>query len=95
MRNRRRSSIFVFAAVVVLLALGLGAEQSFVHTDDGCAVEIHCLACRLAVAGPAVVVAALDLAPRAVLVSTVPVAPQSADIERAPRTFAPRGPPLT
>jgi hypothetical protein len=35
--------------MLVLAAVCLGiAEQSFAHTDDGCPVEIHCIACRLA-----------------------------------------------
>ena len=95
MRKRGRSSTFVFAAVLVLLALGLGAEQSVVHTDDGCAVEIHCLACRSAVAGPAVVVSALDVVPGPVLVATLPARPQSRSLESPTRTSDPRGPPLT
>ena len=38
-----RVSALALLALTVLLALG-----AFVHTDDGCAVERHCLACRFA-----------------------------------------------
>jgi hypothetical protein len=38
-------------AALVLLALFAALAGSFVHTDDGCEVEQHCRACRLAVAG--------------------------------------------
>jgi hypothetical protein len=37
-------------AVLLLLVLAASAIGSFVHTDDGCAVERHCLACRTALA---------------------------------------------
>jgi hypothetical protein len=94
MRKGRHSSIFVLAAVLALFALGLGYEESFVHTDDGCAVEIHCVACRLAVSGTAVVAPALDLVPRAVLVSALAPAPEPTEHESGPRTSEPRGPPL-
>jgi hypothetical protein len=44
--SRRR---FLLIAVLVLAAVCMGvAEESFAHTDDGCPVETHCLACRLA-----------------------------------------------
>jgi hypothetical protein len=38
-----RLAALALLALAVLLALG-----TFVHTDDGCAVERHCLACRFA-----------------------------------------------
>ena len=44
--TRRR---FLLVAALVLAAVCMGvAEESFAHTDDGCPVETHCLACRLA-----------------------------------------------
>ena len=33
---------------------GAAVEPFVVHTDDGCAVEIHCLACRWAHAAAAI-----------------------------------------
>jgi hypothetical protein len=87
----------VAEALVALLALvGFGAslaDQAFFHTDDGCQVELHCLACRtasvvvttdLATGPPTLALAVSDLivlAPRS--------QPRSAD--RVP--VAPRGPP--
>jgi hypothetical protein len=35
-------------AVLLLALLAFVSAASFVHTDDGCQVEVHCLACRLA-----------------------------------------------
>jgi hypothetical protein len=38
---------WAFAASVLLLAAFAGAlAGDLVHTDDGCQVEIHCLACQ-------------------------------------------------
>jgi hypothetical protein len=45
----------LLAALLALVAFGAAVtEAAFVHTDDGCAVELHCLACRTAVSGVAV-----------------------------------------
>jgi len=47
MRAGRRT--LVLAALMLLASFGaLTLEEGFVHTDDGCAVETHCLACRWA-----------------------------------------------
>lgn len=45
---REKSGFRLKIAVSVLVALvGLFSLADFLpHTDDGCAVEIHCLACR-------------------------------------------------
>jgi hypothetical protein len=59
---RRRLVVF---AVLVLAAMCVGlAEESFAHTDDGCPVETHCLACRLATGTVAVLAAALPVLQR-------------------------------
>ena len=53
--TRRR---FLLVAALVLAAVCMGvAEESFAHTDDGCPVETHCLACRLATGTIAVLAA--------------------------------------
>jgi hypothetical protein len=44
----RRSAYL--CAVLALAALGAALVGLAEHTDDGCQVERHCLACRLAVA---------------------------------------------
>ncbi len=36
----------VVASVLLVAALAAGLAQDFVHTDDGCQVEVHCLACQ-------------------------------------------------
>jgi hypothetical protein len=60
---RRR---FLLVAALVLAAVCVGvAEESFAHTDDGCPVETHCLACRLATGTIAVLATAVAAAERA------------------------------
>jgi hypothetical protein len=44
--SRRRPLV----AVLLLVALAATTLGASVHTDDGCAVERHCRACRLALA---------------------------------------------
>ena len=45
----RRPAATALIAFVVLVCFGIGtfAASSF-HTDDGCAIELHCFACRWA-----------------------------------------------
>ena len=70
----------VFAVVALALLAGLGASfvDDWFHTDDGCFVETHCIACQRAVGSIGVV--GSDLAP--------PLALERADGIPAPRTFA-------
>ena len=59
MRSRLVRRRFLLIATLVLAAVSLGiAEESFAHTDDGCPVETHCIACRLATGTVAVLAAA-------------------------------------
>jgi hypothetical protein len=67
-----RRHLVLAAMVLAAMCVGL-AEESFAHTDDGCPVEIHCLACRLATGTVAV------------LASSVPVLQRTA--ERAERIW--------
>jgi hypothetical protein len=92
-RIRRPQKVTTFLALLVFL--GAFAEASYVHTDDGCPVELHCLACRLtlgtlAVAPPPVI------SPAAILIDlgAPALAPPQPLVESAPKTVAPRGPPL-
>jgi hypothetical protein len=36
---------WIVAAFLLLAVLGVFGQDAFFHTDDGCAVEIHCTAC--------------------------------------------------
>ena len=54
MSSRLRKRLKGTALLALLVFLGAFAEAAFFHTDDGCAVEIHCLACRLVLGTTAV-----------------------------------------
>jgi hypothetical protein len=47
MRARSRHGASRVTGVAMLAVLAALLLSDFVHTDDGCAVEQHCLACRL------------------------------------------------
>jgi hypothetical protein len=91
--GRRRTWAWIALAVLVCVSAAL-VEESFVHTDDGCAVEIHCIACRLAAGSTAVVSPAIVLP--AAMQTTAPVAAEgdSSRGEAAPRVAPSRAPPL-
>jgi len=88
----RRVSVTV--ALALLASLASGFLDEYVHTDDGCAFETHCLACQRHVGSVAVV--APSLATPVVLEAVgTPPAPPSGRVLPAPiRHEAPRGPPL-
>jgi hypothetical protein len=90
----RRWSVVLASVVLAAMCVGL-AEESFAHTDDGCPVETHCLACRLATGTVAVLAAALPIlqrtAERTERIWTVEVQPRGA---AAVATTPSRAPPL-
>src|SRR5687767_14548648 len=92
--GRPRTRAFRFVALALLLCAGLvAAQESLVHTDDGCAVEIHCLACRWAYSADAVFVAAPALLVLHDVVHAVVPAPGRPVSRTAIDVPAPRGPP--
>jgi hypothetical protein len=43
----RGRGLWAIAVLAILASFGLAvAEDAFLHTDDGCAVERHCATCR-------------------------------------------------
>ena len=45
MSSVRFRGFFAATALVLVAVLGLAAaEEGFLHTDDGCRVEVHCIA---------------------------------------------------
>lgn len=82
-----------YAAVLVLLAFAAGLAGAFVHTDDGCAVERHCGACRTALVNtgtlPAVATVVPAVQPAEGLIPTRHSAALSAPLA----TDSNRGPP--
>jgi hypothetical protein len=81
-----------------LALLGLSATtvvlEYLPHTDDGCAVEVHCLACRSAASQTARTTAVLVVPGPAQIVEILP-APALPDADgRKERPRPSRGPPL-
>jgi len=83
-------------ASLALWGLGFAdIEESFIHTDDGCAVETHCNACLLRL-GTASVGAAIRFTLPPILSRpepAIPAATPSHDDAAAPNVST-RGPPL-
>jgi hypothetical protein len=72
MKHARRRTLVVAGVLALVASLALAvAEQSLFHTDDGCAVEIHCVACRLVLGSVVVPQAALTFEPRLAPVAAV------------------------
>ena len=46
MLRRLQARWALTAALLLMAALGVAFAQDFVHSDDGCQVEVHCLACQ-------------------------------------------------
>lgn len=70
------------------------AEESFVHTDDGCAVETHCLACRLALGSTVVLALAITTPVRIDLAGFVSDEPSLVTRDGTARVGQSRAPPL-
>lgn len=78
----------------MLLGLAFATlEETLIHTDDGCAVEVHCNACLLGLGTHVVPAAAFSL-PRVVVVvdQVTPTEPPARE-EATPRRLPSRGPP--
>jgi hypothetical protein len=94
-RSSRTSRALILVAFMALVCMG-GAlyEESFVHTDDGCAVEVHCLACRLAAGTTAVVGPAIAVPVAGQVAGTLAPEPRIEVADAAPREAQSRAPPL-
>jgi hypothetical protein len=94
MSRRRRRPVQATLALLLVAGLGVVVLGGFSHTDDGCAVETHCLACRQALGSIAIVnptVPVLPVLPHLADVVTPAAIPATARalIRREPS----RGPP--
>jgi hypothetical protein len=96
MPTRRSARTLAFLALLTLVVFG-GAlyEESFVHTDDGCSVELHCVACRLVLGGASDLPTATVFTPAAVAVAAPPVPEPVARPTASPRLVQSRAPPVT
>ena len=83
-------------AALVLAWLGLTgvmSEASFVHSDDGCALETHCKACLLRLRTTGVVTVTFSLPEDWVAIAEVAPVPVAVPEDVAPRSVPSRGPP--
>jgi hypothetical protein len=89
----KRRCIAGVALAALLVFGGALAEASFVHTDDGCSLELHCLACRWVIGSTAVAAPAFVLV--AHVGAGVPVSepPEIAPAPSPVQSLASRGPP--
>ena len=96
MTLRRGSRLFAWTVLAAVLCTAVAVvETSFVHTDDGCAVEVHCLACRWSYSTTIVFAPA---PPSPALASTFEFVrrdPAEATVERSRSSAPSRGPPLS
>lgn len=96
MLRARSRSLCALAVLALVASLGLAlAEQALPHTDDGCALEIHCVACRLLLGSVVVAPTQLSLEPRLTLVGDVATPELFAPPIRARRASPSRGPPAS
>ena len=88
---RRAAALLLLVVVCAAVLLAPFAP----HTDDGCQTEVHCLACRTAVAGNAATTVDPGVSVALVLVGLAAIGPRPALAER-PASVAPsRGPPAS
>ena len=90
-RRSRRKRLLV--GVVLLLALAASIGLDFVHTDDGCAVERHCRACRVALAFAGAATPSVPIVPVAEPGEAVAPLPVAAPHDVTASTDGSRGPP--
>jgi hypothetical protein len=90
-RTRRMTAL----TLLVLAALiGADLEGSFLHHDDGCVVEIHCIACRLTLGSTAVLnVVAVNVGPALPVVGAVATPATGPLLHATLAALRPRGPP--
>lgn len=96
MKSSRRTTATTLVALALVTVVGMGLIEGYLpHTDDGCKVEIHCLACRWAMAST--VVSAPLAAPSLALelAGTIEGQTQGIPLERSADRPSSRGPPRT
>jgi hypothetical protein len=57
----RRRALIAIALLAIACLAGALVDESFIHTDDGCAFETHCVACLLSATSVVVASAAVSV----------------------------------
>jgi len=88
-----RRPVLVVVALALLAGLGAGFVDDWFHTDDGCVVETHCIACQRAVGSIGVI--GSDLTPPLALerIDGIPAPPTLAALQAPSHHQTSRGPP--
>ena len=89
-----RSSLRFVASTLLVGLVALWVAEPYLHTDDGCAFETHCLACQRHVGSVAVVAPSLATPVVLEAVGITPAPPTGRLLPAPIRHEAPRGPPL-
>lgn len=86
---------WVYAAALLLIA-GIvgGVAQDLIHTDDGCPVEIHCLACQRTLASVGVAALPAPWSPSIELIGRIVAVEHSPRHEPDSPPAGSRAPPL-
>lgn len=87
--TRRAAAVLLLTALCAAVLLAPFAP----HTDDGCQTEVHCLACRTAVAGNAATTVDPGVSVALVLAGLAADDPRAPVAERAASATPSRGPP--
>jgi hypothetical protein len=87
--TRRAAALLLLAAVCAAVLVAPFAP----HTDDGCQTEVHCLACRTAVAGNAATTVDPAVSVALELVGLAAADARPAAAERPASSTPSRGPP--
>jgi hypothetical protein len=82
------------AALLLIAGIAGGVVEDLIHTDDGCAVEIHCLACQRTLASVGVVALPATWSPSIELVGRIVAVEHSPTHEPDSPTAGARAPPL-
>jgi hypothetical protein len=86
---------WAFAASLLLLAgFAVGFAGDLVHTDDGCQVETHCLACQRILVSVGTAALSLPWCPSIEPIGRVAASDQVATHDPETPTAGSRGPPL-
>jgi hypothetical protein len=88
--HARRAAALLLLAAVCAAVLVLPFAP---HTDDGCQTEVHCLACRLSVAGHSVAATEASAATALALVGSAATVLRPAPEDGERIAVASRGPP--
>jgi hypothetical protein len=89
-----RRSNHVLVALTLLVGLGaLWLVEPYVHTDDGCAFETHCITCQRTLGSIGVVTTRVLPSPTLDVLGDVTPRPVAVASQAPPDTQASRGPP--